>query len=372
MPALSRTDNSVVGRWWWTVDKWTLLAVFLLAAAGMMMIMAASPSVAVNLGLNPQYFVVRHAMFLPLAIVTMLMISTLSLKNVRRLALLVFVVALAMMAMTVMIGTQVKGAARWIDFGHFSIQPSEFIKPAFVVLTAWLLAPRPFSKEIPGAAICTLIFTAVVALLLAQPDVGQAGIVTAVWLAQWFLAGLSIAWIGGSAILGGLSMVGAYFTFPHVALRIDRFIDPNADTSYQVERAMQAFMSGGFTGQGPGEGIIKASVPDIHTDTILAAAAEEFGLIATLTIVTLFAFIVLRGFYRLFSEHNVFVTLAGFGLLVQFGLQALINMGSTLNLIPTKGMTLPFMSYGGSSLLAMSFGMGMLLALTRRRVGEAE
>jgi len=372
MPPLSRTDNSVVGRWWWTVDKWTLLALFLLAGAGMMMTMAASPSVAVKLDLNPQYFVARHAMFLPLALITLLTISTLSLKNVRRLALLVFLAALAMMVMTVTMGTDVKGAARWISIGGLSLQPSEFMKPAFVVVTAWLLAPRPFDKEIPGAAICTLIFTVVVGLLLAQPDVGQAGVVTAVWLAQWFLAGLSIAWIGGSAILGGLSMIGAYFAFPHVALRIDRFIDPSADTGFQVERAMQAFMSGGFTGQGPGEGIIKASIPDVHSDFIMAAAAEEFGLIATLGIVALFAFIVLRGFHRLFNEHNVFVTLAGFGLLVQFGLQALINMGSTLNLIPTKGMTLPFLSYGGSSLLAMSFGMGMLLALTRRRVGEEE
>ena len=186
MPALSRTDNSVVGRWWWTVDKWTLLALFLLAGAGMMMTMAASPSVAVKLGLNPQYFVVRHAMFLPLGLVTMLAVSTLSLRNVRRLALAVFLAAIAMMAMTVMIGAEVKGAARWIDFGGFSIQPSEFVKPAFVVLTAWLLAPRPFNREIPGAAICTLLFTGVIALLLM-------GIV---------LFGLAIALFNRSKILG--------------------------------------------------------------------------------------------------------------------------------------------------------------------------
>ena len=372
MPALSRTDNSVVGRWWWTVDKSTLLALLVLATAGMMMTMSASPSVAVKLELNPQYFIVRHAMFLPLALVTLLAISTMSLKNVRRLALLVLLASVSMMFLTVTAGDEIKGSARWIDFGGFSIQPSEFMKPAFVVITAWLLAPRPFKKEIPGAAICTLIFTIVIGLLLAQPDVGQAGIVAVVWMSQWFLAGISIAWLGGSAMLGGLSLFGAYFAFPHVALRIDRFIDPNANASYQMERAMQAFLSGGYTGQGPGEGIIKASIPDVHSDFILAAAAEEFGLIATLVIAGIFAFIVLRGFYRLFNERNVFVTLAGFGLLVQFGVQALINMGSTLNLIPTKGMTLPFMSYGGSSLLAMSFGMGMLLALTRRRVGEEE
>jgi cell division protein FtsW len=371
MPALSRIDNSLVGRWWWTVDKWTLLALFLLAIAGMMMTMAASPPVANRLGLDPQHFVIRHAMLLPFALVSMIVISTLSLKAVRRLALAVFAVSLVLMVMTVTSGEDIKGASRWIYLLGFSIQPSEFLKPAFAVLTAWLLAPRPANQEIPGAAICTLIFTLIVGLLLAQPDVGQAGVVTAVWLAQWFLAGLSIAWIGGSAVMGGLSLMAAYFVFPHVALRIDRFIDPNA-SSYQVERAMQAFLAGGYTGEGPAEGIIKTSVPDAHTDMVMAVAGEEYGLIMTLAILAIFAFIVLRGFARLFKEHNAFATLAGFGLLVQFGLQAAINMGSTLNLIPTKGMTLPFLSYGGSSLLAMSIGMGMLLALTRRRVGEEE
>lgn len=371
MPALSRTDNSVVGRWWWTVDKLTLLALFVLAAAGMMMTLAASPPVAARLGLDPQYFIARHAMLLPIAMLAMITISTMSLKAVRRLALAMFVISLGLMALTVTSGEDVKGASRWLYLFGFSIQPSEFLKPAFAVVTAWLLAPRPAGKEIPGAAICTLVFTIVVGLLLAQPDVGQAGVVTAVWLSQWFLAGLSIAWIGGSAVMGGLSLMAAYFAFPHVALRIDRFMDPNA-SGYQIERALQAFLAGGYTGEGPGEGIIKASIPDAHTDMVVAVAGEEYGLIMTLAIVAIFAFIVLRGFARLFKEHNAFVTLAGFGLLVLFGLQAAINMASTLNLIPTKGMTLPFVSYGGSSLLAMSIGMGMLLALTRRRVGEEE
>ncbi len=371
MPALSRTDNSLVGRWWWTVDKWTLLAIFLLAATGMVLTMAASPPVAARLDLNPQHFVVRHALLLPVAMFIMVVISTLSLKGVRLLALMVFMVSLALMAVTVVIGDEVKGASRWIYIAGFSLQPSEFIKPAFAVVAAWMLMPRPTDKEIPGAFICTVLFTLIVALLLAQPDVGQAGVVTAVWLAQWFLTGLSVVWIGASALLGAAGVIGVYVSFPHVAMRFDRFIDPNA-AGYQVERSLQALMAGGMWGQGPGEGIVKASIPDAHADFILAVAAEEFGLIATIAIVALFAFIVLRGFARLFHEHNAFVTVAGFGLLVQFGLQALINMGSTLNLIPTKGMTLPFMSYGGSSLLAMSIGMGMLLALTRRRVGAEE
>lgn len=372
MSALSRTDNSILGRWWWTVDKSTLSALILLAAVGMVLTMAASPPVATRLDLDPQHFISRHAAMLPFALILMVAISTMSLKAVRRMALLVFAAALVMMAMTLAIGAEVKGASRWIHIAGFSIQPSEFMKPAFAVTAAWLLAPRPAGQEIPGAAICTLLFTVVVGMLLAQPDVGQAGMVAAVWLAQWFLAGLSIAWIGASAVMGGMSMIAAYFMFPHVAIRIDRFIDPNASAGYQVERAMQAFMAGGFLGEGPGEGIVKASIPDAHSDFILAVAAEEFGLIATVGIVALFAFVVLRGFARLFHEHNVFVTLAGFGLLVQFGLQSLINMGSTLSLIPTKGMTLPFLSYGGSSLFAIAFGMGMLLALTRRRAGEEE
>ncbi len=372
MPALSRTDKSIVGRWWWTVDKWTLLALFILAASGMVLTMAASPAVAVRLELDGLYFVTRHAIILPFALIAMVAISTLSLRGVRLLALAVFVVSLLLMAMTIAIGDEVNGASRWIYIAGMSMQPSEFIKPAFAVLAAWLLMPRPTNREIPGAAICTVLFTIIVAILLMQPDIGQAGIITAVWLSQWFLAGLSVIWIGASAVMSAMGMIGAYMAFPHVAIRVDRFIDPNAATGYQVERAMQAFMAGGMWGEGPGEGIVKASIPDAHTDFIMAVAAEEFGLIMTIAIVALFAFIVLRGFSRLFKEHNVFVTVAGFGLLVQFGLQALINMGSTLNLIPTKGMTLPFMSYGGSSLLAMSIGMGMLLALTRRRVGEEE
>lgn len=369
MSALSRTDNSVVGRWWWTVDKLTLVALIALAGIGMMMTMAASPSVAARLGLDPQYFVMRHAMVLPVALVVMVTISTMSLKTVRLLALFVFLVSLGMLVLTLTIGSEVKGASRWIHFGSLSVQPSEFIKPSFAVLTAWLIAARFSAQELPGAAISTVLIALVIALLVSQPDIGQAGIVAAVWLSQWFLAGLSVMWLGVSGIIGAGALMGAYFTFPHVSARVDRFIDPNAN-GYQIERAMQAFMAGGYFGEGPGEGIIKASIPDAHTDMVIAVAAEEFGLIATLAIVAIFAFVVLRGFARLFHSHDMFVTLAGFGLLVQFGLQALVNMGSTLNLIPTKGMTLPFLSYGGSSLLAMAFGMGMLLALTRRRIGE--
>lgn len=249
MPALSRTDNSIVGRWWWTVDKWTLLALFLLATAGMMMTMAASPPMAYRLGLDPQHFVIRHAMLLPFALVAMIAISTMSLKAVRRLALAMFVISLFLMVLTVTTGEEVKGASRWIYIFGFSIQPSEFVKPAFAVVTAWLLAPRSANEEIPGAAICTLIFTMIIALLMAQPDIGQAGVFMAVWLSQWFLAGLSIAWIGGSAVMGGMSLMAAYFVFPHVALRIDRFMNPNV-TSYQIERATQAFMAGGYTGEG--------------------------------------------------------------------------------------------------------------------------
>ena len=223
--------------------------------------------------------------------------------------------------------------------------------------------------EIPGNLISFCLYVLVAGLLLLQPDVGQALVVSAVWFSQWFLAGLPMIWVAVACAVGIAGLTAAYFIFPHVASRIDRFIDPAAGDNYQTDKAMEAFMNGGLWGRGPGEGTVKANLPDAHSDFILAVAGEEFGLIVCLIIVAIFAFIVLRGFVNLMRTTDLFVVIAATGLLVQFALQALINMGSTVNLMPTKGMTLPFISYGGSSLLALAFGMGILLALTRTRLG---
>ena len=369
MTAIPRTDTSVLGRWWWTVDRWTLGALAALMGFGVVLTLAASPPVAVRTGLEPFYFARHQIALLPIAVFIMVAVSLLPPRRVRRLAVAVLVIALVALAATLVIGAEIKGARRWISLAGVSLQPSEFVKPAFAVVAAWLLARRRLDGGGPVSLTALALFLVIVGLLALQPDLGQAAVVTAVWFAQVFLAGLPLAWAGAVGALGAAAMVAAYLIFPHAASRIDRFLDPASGDSFQVSTSLQAFMNGGLAGQGPGEGTVKLVLPDAHADFIFAVAGEELGLIACLAIVALFAFVVLRGFSRLLQEDNLFVLLAASGLLVQFGLQALINMGSTLDLIPTKGMTLPFISYGGSSLAALSLGMGMLLALTRRRPG---
>lgn len=369
--SIARTDNSILGRWWWTVDRWTLLALLVLAAIGVVLAMAASPSVAERIGLDPLHFVRRQAAYLPVAIVVMVGVSLLSPVGARRLAIIVFLATILMLILTLVFGTEIKGARRWLNVAGFSLQPSEFVKPALAVVCAWMFAAKRLGEDIPGNLIAFLLFGLVAGLLLLQPDVGQALVVSTVWFSQWFLAGLPMIWVAISIGLGIAGLTAAYFVFPHVASRIDRFIDPASGDSYQVDKAMEAFMNGGLWGRGPGEGIVKANIPDAHADFVLAVAGEEFGLVLCLVIVALFGFVVLRGIGNLMRTTDLFVVIAATGLLVQFALQALINMGSTTSLMPTKGMTLPFISYGGSSLLALAFGMGMLLALTRRRAGGA-
>ena len=369
--SIARTDNSTLGRWWWSVDKWTLVALLALAAMGVVLAMAASPPVAERIGLDPLHFVQRQAVYLPMAVVIMLGVSLMSPVGARRLAIIVFLGAVVLLIMTLAGGTEIKGARRWLNVSGLSLQPSEFVKPALAVVCAWMFAAKRLGAEIPGNLISFCLFALVAALLLLQPDVGQALVVSAVWFSQWFLAGLPMIWVAVACAVGIAGLTAAYFIFPHVASRIDRFIDPAAGDNYQTDKAMEAFMNGGLWGRGPGEGTVKTNLPDAHADFILAVVGEEFGLIVCLVIVAIFAFVVLRGFANLMRTTDLFVVIASTGLLVQFALQALINMGSTVSLMPTKGMTLPFISYGGSSLLALAFGMGILLALTRTPAGAA-
>ena len=369
MTSVPRTDTSVLGRWWWTVDRLTLAALAMLIAFGIILAMAASPPVAVRIGLDEMYFVRRHLTLLPLALLAIVAVSLLSPAHIRLLALAVFCGSLVFLVLTLLAGQEVKGARRWLSIAGFSLQVSEFVKPSFAVVAAWLFAREARKGAVGPTIICVGLYLIVVALLMAQPDMGQTVVVTAVWLAQFFLAGVSLWLVGGLAMLGILGLVGAYFSLPHVARRIDGFLDPSQGDSYQINRSLEAFRSGGLFGRGPGEGQVKNFLPDAHADFVFAVAGEELGMIVTLIIVALFGFVVLRGFTRAFLQQNLFLLLAVAGLLTQFGLQALINMGSTLQLLPTKGMTLPFISYGGSSLLATGLGVGMVLALTRRRVG---
>jgi cell division protein FtsW len=365
-------DGSLFGRWWWTVDRLTLSALVLLIAVGMLMTVAASPAVAERIGLDAYAFVRKQLVYLPAAAALMLGVSLLGPRGIRRLALLGFAVAFAFTVAALIVGAEIKGARRWVSLPGMSLQPSEFLKPCFAVIAAWLFAEGQRAGTPLGAAAACMLLALVLAVLKMQPDIGMAAVVTGVFLAQWFVAGLRIVWV---VMLGGLVAavaVGAYSFFPHVQSRVHRFLDPTSGDNYQVSTALAAFANGGLTGRGPGEGRVKNILPDAHADFVFAVAGEEFGMLVCLAIVGLFAFVVIRGFVRLLAETDAFVMIAATGLLTQFGLQAFINMASSLHLIPTKGMTLPFVSYGGSSVFAVALGMGMLLALTRRRHhGEA-
>jgi len=370
MTPFTRADTSILGRWWWTVDRWSLVAIAALMAFGALLAAASSPAVAERIGLDALYFIKRHFMLLPVAVALIVGVSALTPTQVRRTAVIAFLVCIVLLAATLALGVEIKGARRWLSIAGFSLQTTELVKPAFAVVAAWLFSEAAHDPKFPGRIICTGLFALVLGLVIAQPDLGQAVVISCVWMAQFFLAGLPMWLVAGMLVLGVSGIVGSYFTLPHVTSRIDRFLDPKSGDTYQIERSIEAFSSGGLFGRGPGEGQVKTVLPDAHADFVFAVAGEELGLILTLMIVALFAFIVLRGMARAMSEHNLFILLAVSGLLVQFGLQALINMSSSLQLIPTKGMTLPFISYGGSSLLGIAFGLGMTLALTRRRIGS--
>ena len=373
MIQVPRDDRSVIGQWWWTVDRWSLGAILAIMAFGVMLTLAASPPAAERIGADSFMFAKRQFIFLPLALMLMLAISLVSPRHVRRLALLVFCGSIVLLAATFVIGVEIKGARRWITVpGLSSLQPSEFVKPSLAVISAWLLAQSRTERRAPGYFLSTLLVGVVLALLILQPDLGMSIVVAAVWACQLFVVGLPM-WVAGFGVLGGAgALVGAYFFFNHVRSRFDRFLDPSSGDNYQVNTALEAFMNGSLFGRGPGEGTVKAQLPDAHTDFIMAVAGEEFGLIVCLIILGLFAFVTLRAMQRASKETSLFITLAATGLGVQFGLQAAINMASTIQLIPAKGMTLPFISYGGSSALAMAICVGMMLSLTREHAGLRE
>jgi cell division protein FtsW len=369
MPMLSRADTSVLGRWWWSIDRWTLTAVGVLIFLGYVMMLAASPAVAERIGTVREMFILKQVVFLAIAGLVTVAVSLLSPKGVRRVALAGCAVALGLTALTLVMGMQIKGAQRWIALPGMSLQPSEFLKPCFAVVAAWLIAEGKRTKGFPGTLAAGGVFLAIALLLKSQPDIGMLAVVTAVFFTQLFVSGLNLAVAGALAGMMAGAAVAAYALFAHVRLRVQHFLHPDVGDNYQVNRALEAFGSGGLLGRGPGEGHVKDVLPDAHADFVFAVAGEEFGMALCLAILGLFAFIVLRGLVRLLAERDMFVVLAATGLVASFGLQAFVNMASTLHLIPTKGMTLPFISYGGSSVIAVAFGMGLLLALTRSRPG---
>ena len=367
MASLSRADTSVLGRWWWTVDRWTLFSILGLIGFGYVLVLAASPAVAERIHQSRDVFILKQVIFLALAGAVIVGVSLLSPRNVRRVALAGCAIAVALTALTLVHGIEIKGARRWIALPGMSIQPSEFLKPCFAVVTAWLLTEARRTRGFPGTILAFALFGVILMLLKSQPDIGMLSVITAVFFAQLFVGGLNMALVGVAALGMVAAGFSAFALFPHVRSRVMRFLHPEQGDHYQVDTALQAFGNGGLLGRGPGEGRVKDLLPDAHADFVFAVAGEEFGLLICLMILGVFAFIVLRGLLRLVQEMDEFVILASAGLVTGFGLQAFVNMASALHLIPTKGMTLPFISYGGSSALSVALGMGMLLSLTRRR-----
>jgi cell division protein FtsW len=364
---MSRARKSPVSDWWWTVDKLLLAAALMLLACGFLLSLSASPSVTPRLRIDDSFhFVKRHAFFIVPAIIVLIGTSFMNLKQVRRVSFLLLGGALLALIALPFIGYSAKGATRWLAIGPFLLQPSEFLKPAFVVITAWLFAESAKRPDIPCNLFAIALFGLCAALLVTQPDFGQTVLLALVWGSMFFMAGMPWIWI---AVLGGLGVVGlgaAYLTISHVSERIDRFVTGTGD-NFQVDRGLEAITNGGWLGRGPGEGQVKFGLPDSHTDFIFSVAAEEFGIALVMVLVASFAFVVIRGLAHGLKEHDRFVQLAVSGLVLQFGFQAMINMCVNLRLIPAKGMTLPFISYGGSSLIAVALGMGLVLALTRKR-----
>lgn len=372
----SRKDTSIIGRWWWTVDRWSLAAITIIVVMGIMLSFAASPAVADRLNLGGFYFVKRHIFMVIPALLIMFFVSLLALRNLRRMAALMYIAAIVLLILTLLNGAEVKGARRWINMGSFSLQASEFMKPAFAIMAAWMLSEKLKVARFPGLSISFIFLLIPVALLLMQPDLGMTIVMISTWIGQLFIAGIPLFWIGFSGAIGVIGMLGAYCFLPHVARRVDQFLDPSSGDPkhdlYQVHQSLEAFKNGGLLGKGPGEGVIKKHIPDVHADFVFAVAGEEFGIFLCLFLVGLFAFVVVRTFLRVINEQSLFVILATSGIILQFGMQAVINMASTLHIIPTKGMTMPFISYGGSSMVALGIGMGMVLALTRKRHGAGE
>ena len=367
----ARDRKTPIAEWWWTIDRQLLSALMLLMAVGMFLSFAASPSVAERLGLSPWHFVIRHAMFDLVGLPVLIGVSFLNHRQARFAALGVLIVSTILLWLTLKLGTEVKGARRWVSLLGNTIQPSEFVKPAYAVLAAWLFSEAMQQKGMLARTIATIMLFVVVAGLLLQPDIGQTALMLSTWAALMFLSGISWFVIVGLFGLGVGGLFGAYYVFPHFAKRIDSFINPEGGgNTYQVDKALNSLLEGGWFGRGPGESMAKKVIPDAHADYVFSAAAGEFGILFCLCLVALIVFIVLRALSGAQHQQTLSARLAVSTLAIQFGLQCAINLAVNLNLIPPKGMTLPFVSYGGTSTIAIAFGMGLMLALTRKRPEE--
>ena len=364
---LARDDRSLATEWWFSVDRALLIAVLALIGIGIVLSLAASPAVATRKGLPTFYFVERQLVFATAGIALMLAASLLDQRGVLTLAVGLLGAMLLLMTVAVLYGVEVNGARRWIRFAGFSLQPSELAKPAFAVVVSWLFAEARARSGHGLLLVAVGLYAVMAGLLLLQPDVGQLMLLTVVFGALFFISGQPILWAVAFGSVGIGLLTTAYFAFPHVRGRIARFLDPASGDTFQTDRAIQSFAEGGFFGRGPGEGTIKSVLPDAHTDFIFAVVAEEYGALACLALIALFAFVVGRALMRYRHRRDPFTHLAVNGLALLIAMQAAINMAVNVGLVPAKGMTLPFISAGGSSMIAASLTVGMLLALVRRR-----
>jgi cell division protein FtsW len=363
---LSRTDRSLLTEWWFTVDRVLLTAVLMLVGAGAVLSLAAGPAVAIRKGLPTFYYVERHLLVTAAGLVLMFAVSLCSPRQARRLALGLLLTMLGLMVAVLVSGPEINGAKRWLRLGGHSFQPSELAKPAFVVIAAWLFAESGRRSDVPALPVAVALYLGFVSLVALQPDIGQALLISLVWGGLFYLSGQPLRRLALFCLFAVSAFAGLYAMFPHVRTRIARFLDPSSGDTYQTDRAIESFTEGGFFGRGPGEGTIKGILPDAHTDFPFAVIGEEYGTVACLALVALFAFVVFRALWQVWGEQDAFRRLAVTGLALLFALQAAINMGVNVGLTPAKGMTLPFISSGGSSNLAAALLAGLLLSLTRR------
>lgn len=366
----SRERKTPIAEWWWTIDKSLLAGLILLLLVGVLLSFAASPPVAERLGLGPWHFIIRQAIFAALAVPVMIATSLLPHRAARVAALGVLVVSIILLWLTLRFGVEVKGAKRWVSLAGNTVQPSEFVKPAFAVIGAWLFAESMKRPGVPARIMATGIMFAIVGGLLLQPDIGQTALILATWGVLLFLSGISWFVIFGLGAGGVGLLFAAYVFFPHFAKRIDSFVNPEGGNTYQVDKALNSLLEGGWFGRGPGELLAKKVIPDAHADYVFSAAAGEFGILFCLCLVALIGFIVVKALIGAQQQSSLFARLAASTLAIQFGLQCSINLAVNLNLIPPKGMTLPFVSYGGTSMLAIAFAMGLMLAFTRKKPEE--
>lgn len=361
--------SNIIASWWWCIDRSLLIAIFALICFSAIMTTTASPAVAERIGLEPMYFLKRQMVFLSLSILVMVFFSIIDQVTIRRIAFVGFIACLFMLVIVLVIGTEVKGAKRWLNIVGFSLQPSEFIKPFFAVTIAWILAKRTQIRNFASFKISLIIYVLVAGLIVLQPDLGMAITISCVFAVQMFLAGISMAWVLLGAFGAIFSLIIAYFFLPHVTKRINGFLNPAESENYQIKKSLEAFSNGGIFGTGPGDGTVKRYLPDSHTDFIFSVIGEELGMIVCLVIIAVYAFVVVRALLKLVKEQDLFVIYAASGIITQFAMQSIINIGVTLHLMPTKGMTLPFISYGGSSTLSLSIAIGILLGITKKKYG---